>query len=382
MRVYLDHNATSPLRAEVVDAMTRVLRGVHGNPSSVHQEGRSARAAVDRARESVAALIGVEAEDVLFTAGATEANNTALLGLARARADATRHLVTSAAEHPSVEAPLEVLERAGWRVTRVGVDSEGLLDEGQFEEAIESETALVSILWANNETGVVQPMERIAALARERGIPVHADATQAIGKIPIDLRDTPIDFLSLSAHKFNGPKGVGCLIARGAPDFEPILHGGPQERGRRGGTENVAACVGLGVACDLAEQELPDRMHDYAGLRDRLWEGIQGKISGVRRNGSADRVLPNTLNVEFEGAAGELLLQALDIDGIAVSSGAACHSGSIEPSKVLLAMGRSPDSARGSIRFSVGHGNDAAQLDYALSCLPDLVDRARRAVGA
>ena len=382
MRVYLDHNATSPLRDEVVDAMTRVLRGVHGNPSSVHQEGRSARAAVDRARESVAALIGVEAEDVLFTAGATEANNTALLGLARARSDAIRHLVTSAAEHPSVEAPLEVLEREGWRVTRVGVDFEGLLDEGQFEEAIGSDTALVSILWANNETGVLQPMERIAALARERGIPVHADATQAIGKIPIDLRDTPVDFLSLSAHKFNGPKGVGCLIARGAPNFEPILHGGPQERGRRGGTENVAACVGLGVACGLAEQELPDRMRDYAGLRDRLWQGIQGKVPCVRRNGSADRVLPNTLNVEFEGAAGELLLQALDVDGIAVSSGAACHSGSIEPSKVLLAMGRSPESARGSIRFSVGHGNDAEQLDYALSCLPDLVERARRAVNA
>jgi cysteine desulfurase len=319
---------------------------------------------------------------VLFTAGATEANNTVLLGLARARSDAIRHLVTSAVEHPSVEAPLEVLEREGWRVTRIGVDSEGLLDEGQFEEAIESDTALVSILWANNETGVLQPMERIAALARERGIPIHADATQAIGKIPIDLRDIPVDFLSLSAHKFNGPKGVGCLIARGDPTFEPILHGGPQERGRRGGTENVAASVGLGVACELAERELPDRMRDYGGLRDRLWDGIQSKIPGVRRNGSADRVLPNTLNVEFEGAAGELLLQALDVEGVAVSSGAACHSGSIEPSRVLIAMGRTLESARGSIRFSVGHGNDAAQLDYALSHLPDLVESARRAEGA
>ena len=382
MRVYLDHNATSPLRDEVVEAMTRVLRGVHGNPSSIHEEGRSARAAVDRARESVASLIGVEAEDVLFTAGATEANNTALLGLARARAGTARHLVTSAAEHPSVEAPLEVLEREGWRVTRVGVDSEGQLDEAQFEESIESETALVSILWANNETGVLQPMQRIAALARERGISIHVDATQAVGKVPVDLQDVPIDFLSLSAHKFNGPKGVGCLIARGDPAFEPILCGGPQERGRRGGTENVAAIVGLGVACELAEEELPDRMHDYAGLRDRLWEGIHAKIPSVRRNGSADRMLPNTLNVEFEGAVGELLLQALDVEGIAASSGAACHSGSIEPSNVLIAMGRSPESARASLRFSVGHGNDATQLDYALSRLPDLVERARRAVGA
>jgi cysteine desulfurase len=382
MRVYFDHNATSPLRDEVLESMTRALRDLHGNPSSVHEEGRSARAAVDRARESVASLIGVEAEDVLFTAGATEANNTVLLGLARTLEGATRHLVTSTVEHPSVEAPLEVLEREGWRVTRVGVDSEGLLDEEQFERSIESDAALVSILWANNETGVLQPMKRIATLARERGIPIHTDATQALGKIPIDLRDVPVDFLSLSAHKFNGPKGVGCLIARSDLSFEPILHGGPQERGRRGGTENVAANVGLGVACELAERELPDRMRDYAELRDRLWEGIESKVPGVRRNGSADRVLPNTLNVEFEGAAGELLLQALDVEGVAVSSGAACHSGSIEPSKVLIAMGRSPESARGSIRFSVGHGNDAAQLDFALSCLPDLVERARRAVGA
>jgi len=382
MRVYLDHNATSPLRDEVVESMTRVLRDLHGNPSSIHEEGRSARAAVDRARESVAGLIGVEAEDVLFTAGATEANNTVLLGLARARPGAIRHLVTSTAEHPSVEAPLEVLEREGWRVTRVGVDTEGLLDVEEYERAIESDTALVSILWANNETGVLQPMKRIATLARERGIPIHTDATQAIGKVPIDLRDVPVDFLSLSAHKFNGPKGVGCLIARSDLSFEPILHGGPQERGRRGGTENVAANIGLGVACELAAQELPDRMRGYAELRDRLWEGIESKIPDVRRNGSVDSVLPNTLNVEFEGAAGELLVQVLDVDGIAVSSGTACHSGSVEPSKVLTAMGRSPESARGSIRFSVGHGNDAAQVDYALRCLPDLVERARGAVGA
>jgi len=337
---------------------------------------------VDRARESVASLIGVESEDVLFTAGATEANNTLLLGLLGMRSDVARHLVTSAAEHPSVEAPLEALERQGWRVTRVEVDSDGLLDEAQFEAAIEPDTALVSVLWANNETGVLQPMGRIVTLARDRGIPIHADATQAVGKLPIDLREIPIDFLSLSAHKFNGPKGVGCLIARGDPAIEPILRGGPQERGRRGGTENVAAIVGLGVACELAERELPARMRDYAALRDQLWEGIQAKIPSVQRNGSVDRVLPNTLNVEFAGAAGELLLQALDVEGIAVSSGAACHSGSIEPSKVLIAMGRSPEAARGSLRFSVGHGNDAAQIDYALSLLPDRVERARQAVGA
>ncbi|MBW2494334.1 MAG: cysteine desulfurase [Deltaproteobacteria bacterium] len=382
MRVYLDHNATSPLRDEVVEAMLRVLRGIHGNPSSAHEEGRAARAAVDRARASVASLIGIESGDVLFTGGATEANNTALLGMLGARAGAAGHLVSSTVEHPSVEAPLASLERAGWRVTRVGVDSDGLLDAAQIEAAIEAETALVSILWANNETGVLQPIERIAAVVRARGIPFHVDATQAVGKIPIDLRKIPVDLLSLSAHKFNGPKGVGCLIARGDLVFESVLRGGPQERGRRGGTENVAACVGLGVACDLAQRELGERERDYAALRDRLWDGIRAKVTRVRRNGSADSVLPNTLNVEFDGAAGELLLQALDVEGIAVSSGAACHSGSIEPSKVLIAMGRSPEQARGSLRFSIGHGNDAEQIDYALSVLPDRVESARQAVGA
>jgi len=382
MRVYLDHNATSPLRDEVVEAMLRVLRGVYGNPSSVHEEGRAARAALERARESAAALLGVEAREVLFTGGATEANNTVLLGALAIHPGAARHLVTSTVEHPSVEAPLEALERAGWRVTRVGVDSEGLLDLAQLEAALERDTALVSMLWANNETGVLQPMAQIAALAHDRGIPVHADATQAVGKIPVDLGEIPVDFVSLSAHKFNGPKGVGCLIARAASAIEPILRGGPQERGRRGGTENVAGIVGLGVACELARRELAARMRDYAALRDRLWDGIQAKIPAVRRNGSVEHLLPNTLNVEFEGAAGELLLQALDVEGVAVSSGAACHSGSIEPSRVLIAMGRSPEAARGSLRFSVGHGNDAGQIDYVLSLLPDRVARARQAVGA
>jgi cysteine desulfurase len=382
MRIYLDHNATSPLRDEVLEAIARVMRDHHGNPSSVHQEGRAARAEMDRARERVAALLDVSPEAVLFTGSATEANNTVLLGMLRARTDGRRHLVTTSVEHPSVEEPLEVLEREGWRVTRVGVDGDGVLDENEVADAIGDDTALVSIIWANNETGVLQPMDRIVALAHERGVPVHADATQAIGKVPVRLGEIPLDLLSLSAHKFNGPKGVGCLIARGDHAFESILHGGPQERGRRGGTENVAGIAGLGAACELVTRELSDRTERYAQLRDRLWEGIQAKIPRVRRNGSAARVLPNTLNVEFEGAAGELIVQALDIEGVAASSGAACHSGSVEPSRVLVAMGRSPEAARGSLRFSVGHGNDESQIDCAVHYLPDLVERARRAVDA
>jgi cysteine desulfurase len=382
MRVYLDHNATSPLRDEVVETMTRVMRDHHGNPSSVHEEGRAARAEMDLARERVAALLEVSPDDVLFTGGATEANNTVLLGMLRARKDARRHLVTTSVEHPSIEEPAEILEREGWRVTRIPVDHDGILDENEVADAIADDTAMVSIIWANNETGVLQPMDRIVALAHERGVPVHADATQAVGKLPVRLGELPLDLLSLSAHKFNGPKGVGCLIARGDLAFESILHGGPQERRRRGGTENVAGIAGLGTACDLAARELSDRTEGYAHLRDRLWEGIQAKIPGVRRNGLATRVLPNTLNVEFEGAAGELIVQALDIEGVATSSGAACHSGSIEPSRVLVAMGRTPEAARGSLRFSVGHGNDESQIDCVLHQLPDLVERARRAVDA
>jgi cysteine desulfurase len=382
MRVYLDHNATSPLRDEVIENMIRVMRDHHGNPSSVHEEGRAACAELDCARERVATLLGVDPGNVLFTGGATEANNTVLLGMLRARTGDRQHLVTTSVEHPSIEEPVEILEREGWRVTRIGVDRDGILDENEVAEAIGEDTALVSIIWANNETGILQPMERIVALANERGVPVHADATQAVGKVPVDLREVPLDLLSLSAHKFNGPKGVGCLISRSELAFESILHGGPQERRRRGGTENVAGIAGLGTACELATRELPDRIENYARLRDRLWDGIQSKIPNVRRNGLASRVLPNTLNVEFEGAAGELIVQALDIEGVAVSSGAACHSGSVEPSRVLVAMGRSLEAARGSLRFSVGHGNDESQIDCAVHYLPDLVERARRAVDA
>jgi cysteine desulfurase len=379
MRIYLDHNATTPVRPEVADAMDGALREVYGNPSSVHAEGAAAKAEIGRARERVASLLGVAAGEILFTGGATEANNTALLGVLRSRAGRGRQVVTTTVEHPSVEAPLAVLEREGWRVTRVPVDEDGCVDPDEFGDAIADDTAMVTAIWANNETGVLQPLARIAEIARERGILVHADATQAVGKLPVDLRRVPLNLLSLSAHKFGGPKGVGCLVVRGGLAFDPVLCGGPQEGRRRGGTENVAGIAGLGVACALAERELSERMIECASLRDRLWEGILAKIPRVRRNGSAVHVLPNTLNVEFEGAAGELLLQALDLEGVAVSSGAACASGSIEPSHVLAAMGRSAQAARGSLRLSVGHGVDEAQIDRVLALLPDLVERARRA---
>ena len=382
MRIYLDHNATTPVREEVVEAMARAQREAWGNPSSPHAEGAAARAELERARERVASLLGAAPREVLFTASATEANNTALLGVLRARGGAPGHVVTSTIEHPSVEAPLVALEAEGWRVTRVGVDADGRVDPGAVADALAPDTALVSLIWANNETGVIQPVEQVAELAKARGAWLHVDATQRVGKLPIDLRRTPLDLVSLTAHKFNGPKGVGCLVVREGLDFESLLKGGPQERRRRGGTENVSGVLGLAVACALAERELSQRGAEYARLRDRLWEGIVAKIPRVRRNGRAEHTLPNTLNVEFEGASGEVLLQALDLEGIAVSAGAACSSGSIEPSHVLLAMGRSPQQARASLRLSVGCGNDERQIDRVLALLPDLVARVRESGAA
>jgi cysteine desulfurase len=376
--VYLDHNATTPVRAEALLAMEEALRSAWGNPSSVHAEGAAARALVERARGEVAALLGTGPDAVVFTAGATESNNAAIRGRLRA-AGPPGSVVASAAEHPSVDAPLAALEAAGWRILRVPVDAEGRLDPEAVAAALAPDTALVTLLWGNNETGVVQPLEPIAARVRERGIPLHVDATQCVGKLPIDLRRLPVDLLSLSAHKLGGPKGVGALFARRGREPAPLLLGGPQERRRRGGTENVPGIAGLGAACALAARELPERIRSWGRLRDRLWDGIREKVPRVRRNGSAEHVLCNTLNVEIEGASGEVLVQALDLEGIAASTGAACASGSVHPSHVLEAMGRSAAAARSSLRLSVGHGVDESDVDRVLAVLPDLVARAREA---
>ena len=378
MRIYLDHNATTPLRPEVVSEMLRVLEGEYGNPSSTHEEGAAARATVERAREQVARCLNVDASSVSFTGGATEANSTVLRGLVASRTE-PGHFVTSETEHPSVIAPLADLEALGHRVTRLKVDADGLLDPAQVAAALRDDTLLVSLIWANNETGVVQPMAEIAELVRARGIKLHVDATQAIGKTPVDLGQIPVDFLSASAHKLNGPKGVGCLVAADPMLLPPLLNGGGQEQGRRAGTENVASIAGFGVACELAQRELELRMEHYGALRDRLWEGISAKVPHVTRNGLPEHTLCNTLNVEFEGSAGEVLLQALDLDGVAVSAGAACHSGSVTPSHVLSAMGRSPEQARGCLRLSVGHGVDNDQIDRVIEVLTTLVPRVRQA---
>jgi len=376
-RIYLDHNATTPLHKEVVEACTRAL-GSFGNPSSLHFEGQAARAELERARSRVASLLGADPAEIVFTSGATESNNLALQGVMGAHR-VPGHLVTSRTEHPSVLEPAESLERAGVKVTRLPVDSSGRIDPGAVVCAVDSAPTLVSLLWANNETGVLQPLTEIAQAVKSRGALLHVDATQAIGKIPVRVDTLAVDLLSGSAHKFNGPKGAGFLFVRRGIELESWLRGGPQERRRRGGTENLVGIVGLGVACELAARELPERARHSAALRDRLWQGLRTRVGALRRNGSESQVLPNTLNVCFEGVPGEVLLEALDLEGVSVSAGAACHSGSSVASHVLLAMGLSPEEARASLRFSVGYGVDEEQIDRVLALLPDLVARVREA---
>lgn len=381
MRIYLDHNATTPLRPEVREAMERTLRDGFGNPSSVAFEGARARTRVEEAREQVASLLSVAPADVRFTSGATEANNTVLLGLlspsAYTAGHTGHHVVTTQVEHPSVSAPLEALAARGLRVAWVAPEDSGCVPIAALEAAISEETRLVTVIWANNETGAIQPIEALAAICRARGIWLHADATQAIGKLEIDLVKLPVDSIACSAHKLGGPKGVGALVARDQAAIAPLLLGGGQERGRRGGTENTIGIAGFGAACAVAAATGASQAEVMRTLRDRLWQGIQRALPGVRWNGDPVRTLPNTLNVEFESLPGEVLLQALDLEGVAVSAGAACHSGSIEPSKILVAMGRTPEQARGSLRFSLGFGIDSAQIDRTLELLSKLVPRIR-----
>ncbi len=376
MRIYLDHNATTPLREEVVEAMLPMLREQFGNPSSTHAEGAAARRCLDAAREQVAALVAAEPGDVVFTGSATEANNSAIH--AALAGPGPKRVVTSAIEHPSVSEPLAHLEaRGSVEVHVVPVDETGRLEAAALAAALAEPTDLLVVILANNEIGVVQDVPALAEAAHGVGAHVHVDATQALGKIPVALQALGADSLCGSAHKFNGPKGAGFLALAPGRSLEPFVLGGPQERRRRGGTENVAGRVGLGRAAELARSELGERAARARSLRDRLWEGIQAKVPEVRRNGSAEHMLPNTLNVEFIGAAGDILLEALDLEGVAVSAGAACASGSIEPSHVLTALGRTPEQARGALRLSVGHGNTEAEIDRVVDLLPDLVARAR-----
>lgn len=378
MRIYFDHNATTPVHPDVADVMGRVLREHYGNASSVHRLGQEAKAVLDEARTSVATLIGAEPSELVFTSGGTEADNLAIRGVAEAlEPTGRRHLIATAIEHEAVLVTLKALARRGWRTTLLPVGLTGIVEPGALEDALTDDTAVVSVMHANNELGTVQPVAELARLAHARGALLHTDAVQSIGKLRVDARELGVDLLALSAHKFNGPKGAGALWIRRGTRLTPILTGGKHERTRRAGTENVPAIAGLGAAARLAMAKGAAEGERVAVLRDRLEEGILARVPGTVVNGAREPRVPNTTNISFERVEAESLLIALDLEGIAVSTGAACSSGTLEPSHVLRAMGLPTHRAQNSIRFSLGAGNTEEEVDYLLEKLPKAVDKLR-----
>jgi cysteine desulfurase len=378
MRVYFDYNATTPLAPEVVETVVRISRDAFGNASSVHHFGQQAKAVVDEARSAVAALVNGDPSEVVFTAGGTEADNFAIRGVAEA-SEATRrkHLIASAIEHEAVLNTLRALARRGWRTTLLAVDDTGIVSPERLREAITGETALVSVMHANNEIGTVQPIRELAAIAHEHGALMHTDAVQSAGKIAVDVRALGVDLLSLSAHKFNGPKGAGALWIKRGTRIHPILTGGKHERNRRAGTENVPAIAGLGTAAQLAAGKLADQQDRIGRLRDRLEEGILRSVPGTVVNGARTPRVPNTTNISFDRVEAESLLIALDLEGVAVSTGSACSSGSLEPSHVLRAMGLPAHRTQNSLRLSLGMFSTEPEVDRVVAILPGLVEKLR-----
>lgn len=386
MRVYFDHNATTPVDPAVVEAMVRVLRSDNndfGNPSSIHQFGQRAKGILDEARTAVADLIRAEASEIVFTSGGTESDNFAIRGVADAlEAAGRRHLIATAIEHEAVLTTFKALARRGWTTTLLPVDTSGIVSPTALEAALTDTTALVSVMHANNEIGTIQPIEELARIAHARGALFHTDAVQSAGKIPVDVKALGVDLLSLSAHKFNGPKGVGALWIKRGTRVSAILTGGKHERNRRAGTESVPGIAGLGVAARLASEKLTSDAARVAALRDRLETEVLARIANTAVNGERSQRVPNTTNISFEGVEAESLLIALDLEGIAVSTGSACSSGTLEPSHVLRAMGFPAHRTQNSIRLSLGAGNTDEQVDYFLSKLPKVVEKLRSLTGA
>jgi len=378
-RIYLDHNATTPLHPDVLAAMTPFLTERFGNASSLHAWGREAKGALERSRMTVARALGTsDKETIVFTAGGTEADNLALAGVAMAQQGRGRHVIISAVEHHAVLNTATHLSRMGFELTRLRVDSDGMLGPDDVRRAIRPDTILVSLMHGNNETGVLFPVSSIGRICRERGITFHTDAVQSFGKLPLNVEAMQVDLLSVSAHKIHGPKGIGALYIRRGTKMEPILHGGSQERSRRAGTENVAGAIGLAAATELALGDQESVARRTADLRDRLEHGAMAAVSGVLRNGHPTERLPHATNLAFSGLEAESLILALDLAGVGVSSGAACSSGSLEPSHVLLAMGLARDRVMSSIRFSLGRMTTREEVDRVLEILPPIVERMRR----
>ena len=378
MRVYFDYNATTPLAGDAADAVARVTRDVFGNASSIHHFGQQAKSVMDDARSAAAALVNGDPSEIVFTSGGTESDNFAIRGAADAIEPANRrHLIASAIEHEAVLNTLRALARRGWRTTLLPVDASGIVSPDRLREAITTDTALVSVMHANNEIGTIQPVAALAAIAHEHGALIHTDAVQSSGKIPVDVRALGVDLLSLSAHKFNGPKGAGALWIKRGTKMQPTVTGGKQERNRRAGTENVPAIAGLGVAALLAAGKMTIESARVSALRDRLEASILRDVAGTAVNGARETRVPNTTNISFDRVEAESLLIALDLEGIAVSTGSACSSGTLEPSHVLKAMGLPSHRTQNSLRFSLGMFSTDAEVDRVVEVLPRLVEKIR-----
>lgn len=376
MRVYLDYNATTPIDRAVLAAMQPYFSDEFGNASSIHSVGQRARSAVERAREQVAALVGAKPAEIVFTSGGTESDNLAIFGVVEA-AQGTRHVITTTIEHHAVLNACQALEKRDVEVTYVPVSREGLVDPREIGRALRPETVLITVMHANNELGTVQPIEEIGRIAAEAHVAFHTDAVQSAGKLPLDVNRLGVDLLSISAHKIYGPKGVGALYIRAGTPLEPQFHGGHHERDLRPGTENVPGIVGLGKAAELASQHFAAEARRLSDLRDRLEESLLEKVPQCFVNGSRARRVPNTTNFTFSGTEGEALEIALDLKGLACSTGAACASGAVEPSHVLTAIGLPPEEARASLRFSIGRYTTPEEIEFALSVIPGVVEHLR-----
>lgn len=376
-QVYMDNAATTRMKKEVLDEMMPYFTEHYGNPSSIYKLGRESKKAIEEARERVAKAVGAKPKEIYFTSGGSEADNWAIKGVAYANRDKGNHIITTTIEHHAVLHTCKYLEKQGFEVTYLEVDEYGLIDLNELEKAIKDDTILISIMYANNEIGTVQPIEEIGAIAREKGVYFHTDAVQAVGSIEIDLENSSIDLLSMSAHKIYGPKGVGALYIRQGVKIHPLIHGGAQEKNRRAGTENIAYAVGFGKAIEMATENIAEHNKGILALRDGLMKRISDRISYVKLNGHPERRLPGNVNFSFEFIEGEALLLSLDMAGIAGSSGSACTSGSLDPSHVLLAIGLPHEIAHGSLRLSIGDFNSEDELDYVVDKLEEIVQRLR-----
>ena len=382
MRVYFDHNATTPVAPEVLAAMLPYFSEEYGNASSIHTFGQRGRGAVEQARESVAALLGARPAEIMFSSGGTESNNHAIFGVVfgfqGAASGDRKHVITSAIEHSAVLDPCEALERRGVAVTVLPVDRDGIVNPEDVRRAIRPETVLITIMLANNELGTLEPIEEIGKIAAETGVTLHTDAIQAAGKVPIDVARLGVHLLSISAHKLYGPKGVGALYIRKGTRLEPLMYGGHSERDRRPGTEDVTGIAGLGKAAELAMMRMDEERQRLAALRDRLEKGLLERVPYARVNGSRAHRTHNTTNLTFPFVEGEAMVIALDLKGIACSTGAACSSGAVKPSHVLTAIGLAPEDARATLRLSLGHQTTNEEIDYALDTIPPVIERLRQ----